>query len=136
MKKVQIFEQQTPLESGKRFMTKCRKGKKASKLLQNTYRKSLNHGKNIQSLFHILAQFPPTTSESELDYYHQKVNIRVASRFTEQLKTQVSGNQEILIKSQKCFETQPATEMAHSGSCPKKLRKISCKTSHRKTYVT
>ena len=30
--------------------------------------------------FHFLAQFPFTTSETELDYYHQKVNARVAER--------------------------------------------------------
>ena len=28
--------------------------------------------KNICRLFHVLAQFPFTTSERELDYYHQK----------------------------------------------------------------
>ena len=37
--------------------------------------------------FHILAQFPFTTSESELDYHHEKVNLRVASRIAERLKT-------------------------------------------------
>ena len=29
---------------------------------------------------HVFAQFPFTTSELELDYYHQKVNVQVASR--------------------------------------------------------
>ena len=38
-------------------------------------------------LFHFLAQFVFTTSEKELDYYHQKVNVRVASRVAERLKT-------------------------------------------------
>ena len=33
--------------------------------------------------FHFLIQFPLTTSETELDYYHQKVYVRVTSRFTE-----------------------------------------------------
>ena len=42
---------------------------------------------NIYWLFHILAQVPFTTSERELDHYHQKVNIQVASRGSEQLKT-------------------------------------------------
>ena len=37
-----------------------------------------NHGKIICSLFHILAQFPFTTSETQVDYYHQRLNIRVA----------------------------------------------------------
>ena len=31
-------------------------------------------------LSHALAQFPLTTSETELDYYQQKVNLQVASR--------------------------------------------------------
>ena len=35
--------------------------------------------------FHILAQFTFITSESELVYYHQKVNIWVASPVAKQL---------------------------------------------------
>ena len=45
------------------------------KLSQNTLR-----------LFHVLPQFPFTASETELDYYYQKVNVRVDSRVAEQLK--------------------------------------------------
>ena len=37
-----------------------------------------NLGQNICRLFHVLAQFPFMISEAELDYYHQKVNVRVA----------------------------------------------------------
>ena len=37
--------------------------------------------------FHFLAQFVFTTSETEPHYYHQKVNIRVASRVAKWLKT-------------------------------------------------
>ena len=37
--------------------------------------------------FHFLAQFVFTTSEMEPHYYHQKVNIRVASRVAKWLKT-------------------------------------------------
>ena len=47
-----------------------------------------NHGKNICILFRILSQFPFTASARELDHYSQKVNIRVASRVAERLKTQ------------------------------------------------
>ena len=36
--------------------------------------------------FHVLAQFPFTTSEMGLDHCHQKVNLRVASRVDERLK--------------------------------------------------
>ena len=39
-----------------------------------------NLGQNIRRLFHFLAQFIIATSETELDYYHQKVNARVAER--------------------------------------------------------
>ena len=39
-----------------------------------------NLGQNICRLFHFLAQFLFTTSKTELDYYHQKVSARVASR--------------------------------------------------------
>ena len=35
--------------------------------------------------FSYLEQFLFTTSEMELDYYHQKVNVAVASRFVERL---------------------------------------------------
>ena len=46
-----------------------------------------NLGQKICRLFHFLAQLVFTTSEMELDYYHQKVNVRVASRIAEWLKT-------------------------------------------------
>ena len=47
-----------------------------------------NLGQNIQRLFHFLAQFLFTTSERELDDYHQKVKARVASRVAKPLKSQ------------------------------------------------
>ena len=46
-----------------------------------------NLGQNIWRLFYFLAQFFFTTSEAELDYYHQKVSVRAASRVAERLKT-------------------------------------------------
>ena len=48
---------------------------------------SNNLGQNIRRLFHFLAQFNFTTNETELDHYHQNVNLRVASRSAERLKT-------------------------------------------------
>ena len=42
--------------------------------------------KHIET-FHFLAEFVITTSETEVDYYQQKVNVRVASRVSERLKT-------------------------------------------------
>ena len=41
-------------------------------------RSTCNVRQNICRLFHFLAQFSFSTSETELDYYHQKVNVRVA----------------------------------------------------------
>ena len=48
---------------------------------------AVNLGQNICRLFHNLAQFLFTKSETELDHYHQKVNVRVASRVAKRLKT-------------------------------------------------
>ena len=39
------------------------------------------------ALFHFLAQFLFTKSEMELDYYHHRVNVRVAEQVAERLKT-------------------------------------------------
>lgn len=38
-------------------------------------------------LFLILAQFPFTTNETELDYRHKKMNVRVSSQVIERLIT-------------------------------------------------
>ena len=46
-----------------------------------------NLGQNICKLFPVLAQFLFTTSETELDQYHQKLNIQNASRDQKRLKT-------------------------------------------------
>ena len=43
--------------------------------------------KMLVDFFTFLAQFSFTTSESELGYYHQKVNIQAAPRVAELLKT-------------------------------------------------
>ena len=51
------------------------------------YRSNYNLGQNICRLFHFSAQFFFTVSETELDYYHQKVSVQVASRVAERLKT-------------------------------------------------
>ena len=45
-----------------------------------------NFGQNICRLFHFLARFLFTTSDTELDYYHNKTSVRVASRVPERLK--------------------------------------------------
>ena len=46
-----------------------------------------NYWQNICRLFHDNALFPVTTRKLELDYYQQKVNVKVASRLTEWLRT-------------------------------------------------
>ena len=46
-----------------------------------------NLGQNIRRIFHFLAKFLFTISETEPDYYHQKVSPRVVSRVTERIKT-------------------------------------------------
>ena len=50
---------------------------------------SNNLGRNICRRSHFFAQFLFTTSETELNYCHQKVNVRVASQVAERLKTQL-----------------------------------------------
>ena len=47
-----------------------------------------NLAQNICRLFHVLVQFPFTTSESELDYCPKKLNLRITSRAAERHKTQ------------------------------------------------
>ena len=65
-------------------------------------------------LFHILAQLPIRTTESELNYYLEKLNTRVESRVTKQLKTYDLGNYVIsreFQKSLKMENPQLATQM-------------------------
>ena len=45
-----------------------------------------NLGQNIRRFFHFLARFLFTASDTELDYYHKKKSVRVASRVPERLK--------------------------------------------------
>ena len=45
--------------------------------------KSIYFGQNICRRYKVLPQFPFNTSETGLDYYLQKVNLRVASRVDE-----------------------------------------------------
>ena len=96
-------------------------------------------GQNFCRLFHFSSQFIFTTSQTELDYYHQKVNVRVVPRVAERLKT---------YDLRKLGSFKKIPEMfGFNGECPavllksqiftvfaKKLQKISCKTFYRKTY--
>ena len=47
-----------------------------------------NIGQNICRIFLVLKQFLFITSETELRYYYQKLNVRVESRVAERHKTQ------------------------------------------------
>ena len=78
-----------------------------------------NLEQDICRLFHLLAEFALSTSETELDYYHQEVNVRVALRIVEQFKI------EDLRKLDTWFDLTFFS---------KKPQKISCKTFYRKTY--
>ena len=74
----------------------------------------INLGQNIWRLFHVLTQFLFTASETELDYYHQKVNVRVASRVAEPPKTYYDLRRLVNFKLLKYLDliacTQPATQ--------------------------
>ena len=48
-----------------------------NKAKKNKNVQEFNHGQNICKLFLVLAQFSFATSETELDYYHQNVIVRV-----------------------------------------------------------
>ena len=55
--------------------------------LYGFFSQKLQSWKDICRLFHMLAQFSFATNERGLDYYHQNVNVRVASRAAKLLKT-------------------------------------------------
>ena len=49
-------------------------------------------GKTFGDFFDILAQFVSTTSDMELNYYHQKMIVRVASRVAKRLILRILGD--------------------------------------------
>ena len=77
-----------------------------------------NLGQNICRLLHFSEQFLFTTNKTELDYYHQKVNVRIASL--------------------KCLDlmasTQLSTHKPNLSLFGRTLQKINCKTFCTKTY--
>ena len=82
------------------------------------YKNIHNHRKNICRRFHMVAQCSFTTSERELSYYQQKVNLQVVSRAAEQLKFRILENYQISRKSLKCFELIGKNSFDHT---PKKF---------------
>ena len=59
-----------------------------------------NLGQNICKLFHILAHIPFITSKTELYLFHQKVNVRVASRVAKRLNLNKAGLLRIVFSEQ------------------------------------
>ena len=74
----------------------------------------------------------------KLDYYHQKVNVLVASRHTERLKTWDLRNWEISRKSLKCLDWYQIPSHPPKSQIltifGKNLPKISCKKFHKNPY--
>ena len=68
-------------------MTNAAKHIEASQLIWICKSIDGNLRQNICRHFNILAKFLFTTSETKLDYYHQKVNVQIASRVAERRKT-------------------------------------------------
>ena len=101
-----------------------------------------NNEQNICRQCHVSAQFCFTKSESELDYYHQKVNVRVVSGVVGRLRPRVLGNwipKKALKSMELMASPQPATLNPNFDSCARKLCKKavkSCKTFQKKSYFT
>ena len=69
-----------------------------------------NRGKNICGIFNILTQIPCIISEREINYYYQKVNIRIASQVIKPLKIkEISG------KPLKCLQLIGKCSTGHSN---------------------
>ena len=78
--------------------------------------------------FSFLTQFLFTTSETELHYYHQKVNVRVASRVFERLNTQDPRkwrNFKKISDMHLMASTQPSTQEPNFDVFGKKIAKKS-----------
>ena len=100
-----------------------------------------NLGQNIYRLSNFLAQLVFTASETELDYCHQKVNVRVASRVAKRLMTydlSKLGNFWKISEMLGFDGEYPAVlpKVKFWRFLAKKMRKIRCRTFHRKSYFT
>ena len=85
--------------------------------------------KYLQTLLYALAQFLLTISESELDFYHQKLNVWAASRVVEQLKT------EGLRKLGKLKRIPEKFRIDGMSAASYKLCKICCKKHSKRTPI-
>ena len=73
-----------------------------------------NLGQNNCRLFHVLAQLTFNPSERELVYYHEKVNVRVASWVSERFKTWDLGKLRNFKKSLKRLEFNVEYSAGHA----------------------
>lgn len=88
-----------------------------------------NHGKITCNLFYVLAQFPLTISERELEFCHQKLNIQVSFRVTQRVEI------EDLRKLTNFRGISEIFEKTTFDSCATKLRKVSCEIFLRKPIL-
>ena len=92
-----------------------------------------NLAQNICRLFHVLAQLLLTTSETKLDYYHPKVDVRVIER----LRLRIYGNYKKIPEMLGFDGEYPGGHpRTNFGTGDTKLQKISSKAFHRKNYFT
>ena len=89
-----------------------------------------NLGQNICRLFHFLAQFVFTTSETELNYYHHRVNVQVETYDLRKL-----GNFKKIPEMLGFDDEYPAVHPKAKfwGFSVKSRKKLAVK-HHRKTY--
>ena len=116
----------------------------ASKLLYRPRHEEISHGRRTYTIildktqtFHVFENFSsPQMKRNQITYYHQKVNVRVASGFPSRLK--ILGNQEISRRSLKYYDlivsTHPAIPKANFDICARKSQIIISKTFLKKTY--
>ena len=103
-------------------------------------RATKNPGQNIYKPFHVLEQFSITTSGKKLDYIINKRWIHVfLYQLSNKLRFKILENYNASKKYVKCLElmvsSQPDTKKINFDSRVRKLWKINCKKSHRKTYL-
>lgn len=51
-----------------------------------SFKRTTKPYKMLRDIFYLLEQFPLTASETEVDYHHYKLNVRITSRVVEQFK--------------------------------------------------
>lgn len=87
----------------------------------------------------MLAQFPLTRSETAIDYYHLRVNIRIASWVENKLKPSIWENHENVRKPIKSLYIRasacPLTRSESLYSCARKLQNIISQKLDKETHV-